>query len=45
MQEYFGQGFGCIIDSVVDHNNISKTNPLAVSSYIIRIKPSQKRFD
>ena len=33
-QKYMGKILGLIIDSVIDHNNILKYNPLPGSSYI-----------
>ena len=34
-QKYHGNGFGWVIDSVIDHNtNISLYNPLAGGNYI-----------
>ena len=34
IQKYLGKGSGCIINSVIDHINISKYNLLTGSSYI-----------
>ena len=52
IQKNLGKSLGWIIDSVVSHTiNISKSNPLAVSSIKLqyqisqRIGPSEKRFD
>ena len=48
IQKYLGKGSGCIINSVIDHINISKYNLLTGSSYIKlpkELNHSKKRFD